>query len=132
MAWKLPLITFVCFVFSNIASTLMVQAEARNRAVIGGIFEAIYALFWIYAAKYALNTSVPEIIALVLGNFFGAVLGVKFGARFVTDHDDVETKSRLAEAEAALAITYQALAELDAEVEMHHELDEERHQGHEH
>jgi len=104
----------------------MVQAEARNRAYLGGLFEAIYALFFIYAAKYALNTSPLEIGALVLGNFFGAVLGVKVGERFVTDHDDEATKGRLAEAEAALLIAHQALAELDAEVEMHHELDEER------
>jgi hypothetical protein len=126
---KLALITFVCFVFSNIASTLMVQSEARNRAVMGGVFESIYALFWIYAAKYALDTSALELTALILGNFAGAVLGVKVGQRWVADHDDIATKNRLAEAEAALLIAHQALAELDAEVEMHHELEEERHRG---
>ena len=126
---KLALITFICFVFSNIASTLMVQSEARNRAVMGGIFESIYALFWIYAAKYALDTSALELVALILGNFAGAVLGVKVGQRWVADHDDIATKNRLAEAEAALLIAHQALAELDAEVEMHHELEEERHRN---
>ena len=127
---KLAIITFVCFIFSNVAITIAVQAESRNRAILAGAFESLYALFWIFAAKYALDTSSLELGALILGNFFGAVLGVKVGQRWVADHDDIATKNRLAEAEAALLIAHQALAELDAEVEMHHELDEERHRGH--
>ena len=124
---KIALITFFCFIFSNIASTLMVQAESRNRAILSGMFEAIYALFWIYAAKYALSTSPIEIGALIGGNFLGAVVGVKFGEKWVADHGDLETKQRLAETEAALLLAHQSLEELNDEVEMHHELDEENH-----
>jgi len=118
--WKIAFITFGCFIFANIASTLMVQAEARNRAIHAGVFEALYALFWIYAAKYALSTNPIEIAALITGNFLGAVVGTKFGERFVTDHDDVAMKERLAEAEAALNLANEALAELEDEVELHH------------
>lgn len=129
------LLTFSCFLVSNIASTLMVQAESRNRAVIGGVFEALYALFWIVAAKYAVNTlnghntlfTIVELVALAGGNFLGAYLGVMIGKKFVADHDDLATKQRLAETEAALELAHQALEELEDEIEMHHELDEERH-----
>jgi len=118
--WQIAGITFVCFVLSNIASTLMVQSESRNRAVASGFFEALYALFWIYAAKYALDTHPIELVALLAGNFLGAVIGVKIGERFVTDHGDVEMKNRLAEAESALNLAHEALAELEDEVDLHH------------
>jgi len=127
------LLTLACFLVSNIASTLMVQAESRNRAVMSGVFEALYALFWIVAAKYSVNTlnghdttnTIVELVALVAGNFLGAWVGVTIGKKFVTDHDDVATKERLAETEAALALAHRALDELEDEIEMHHELDEE-------
>jgi len=117
----IALLTFGCFVFANIASTLMVQAEARNRAIMAGIFESAYALFWIYAAKYALDTSPIEITALIAGNFLGAVIGTKVGEKWVTDHADVELKERLHEAEAAVALAHDALEELEDEIEHHHE-----------
>ena len=119
------LITFVCFVLSNIASTIMVQAEARNRSILAGIFESLYALFWIVAAKYALSTSAWELTALVTGNFLGAVLGTKVGERFIKDHADLVTQDRLEEAEAALMLAEQALAELNDEIAHHHD-----HEGH--
>ena len=119
------LITFVCFVCSNVAITIAVQAESRNRSVMAGVFEALYALFWIYAAKYALSTSKWEIVALVTGNFLGAVLGTKVGERWVKDHAEVEVQDRLEEAEAALLLAEQALHELDDEIAHHHDL-----QGH--
>jgi len=115
------LVTFVCFIFANIASTLMVQAEARNRAYVAGVFEALYALFWIFAAKYALDTKPIEIIALIAGNFLGAVIGTKFGERFVTDHEDVAMKERLAKTEADLDMAHKTLEELEDEIELHHD-----------
>jgi len=124
---KLALITLVCFVVSNIASTLMVQSEARNRPYLGGLFESIYALFWIYAAKYALNTSPLEIGALIIGNFWGAVFGVKIGERFVHDEADAIVDDRLEEAEAALLMAEQTLHELNQEIALHHEHDEDAH-----
>lgn len=117
----IALLTFGCFIFANIASTLMVQAEARNRAFMAGIFEATYALFWIYAAKYALDTSPIEITALIAGNFLGAVIGTKVGEKWVTNHEEVELKERLHEAEAAVALAHDALEELEDEIEHHHE-----------
>jgi len=117
------LITFVCFVFANIASTIMVQAESRNRSILAGTFEAIYALFWIYAAKYSLSTSPKEIIALVIGNFFGAWIGTKWGEKWIKDHGDVATQSRIEEVEAALLLAEQALHELDDEIAHHHDLE---------
>jgi hypothetical protein len=113
-------ITFVCFVFSNVFSTLMVQAEARNRAVLGATFEAAYALFWIYAAKYALSTSPNEIAALLAGNFLGAWVGVKVGEKWVKDHEEVATQSRIEELEAELDIAHLALQELEHENDIHH------------
>jgi hypothetical protein len=88
-----------------------------------GVFEALYALFWIYAAKYALSTSKWEIVALVTGNFLGAVLGTKVGERWVKDHAEVEVQDRLEEAEAALLLAEQALHELDDEIAHHHDLE---------
>ena len=117
------LITFVCFVFANIASTIMVQAEARNRSIVAGTFEALYALFWIYAAKYSLTTSPKEIVALVIGNFLGAWIGTKWGEKWVKDHADVEVQERLEEAESALLMAEQALHELNVEIAHHHELE---------
>lgn len=121
----IALITFVCFVLSNIAITIAVQAESRNRAVLAGAFEALYALFWIYAAKYALSTSPKEIVALVVGNFLGAWVGTKFGEKLIKDHGDIETQDRLEEAEAALLMAEQALHELNEEIAHHHD-----HEGH--
>jgi hypothetical protein len=116
----LVLITFVCFVIANVASTIMVQAESRNRPVLAGTFEAIYALFWIYAAKYSLSTSPKEIVALVIGNFLGAWIGTKWGEKWIRDHGDVATQSRIEEVEAELALAEQTLAELHHENELHH------------
>jgi len=116
----IALVTFFCFVLANIASTLMVQAEARNRAIHAGVFEALYALFWIFAAKYALSTNPVELVALITGNFLGAVVGTKIGERYVTDHEDVAMKERIAEAEAALDMAHEALEELEEEIEHHH------------
>jgi len=123
----LVIITFVCFVFANICSTIMVQAEARNRSILAGTFEALYALFWIYAAKYALTTSPREIVALVIGNFLGASIGTKFGEKWVKDHSEVHTQNRLEEAEAALLMAEQALHELNEEIEHHHDHGGEEH-----
>jgi len=117
------LVTFVCFVLANIASTIMVQAEARNRSIVAGTFEALYALFWIYAAKYSLSTSPKEIIALVIGNFLGAWIGTKWGEKWVKDHADVAVQERLEEAESALLMAEQALHELNVEIAHHHELE---------
>jgi len=116
----LVLVTFVCFVIANVASTIMVQAESRNRPVLAGIFEAIYALFWIYAAKYSLSTSPKEIVALVIGNFLGAWIGTKWGEKWIHDHGDVATQSRIEEVEAELAMAEQTLRELHHENELHH------------
>lgn len=117
------LITFVCFVLSNIAITIAVQAESRNRSILAGIFESLYALFWIFAAKYALSTSAWELTALVTGNFLGAFLGTKVGERWVKDHAGMETQDRLEEAEAALLLAEQALTELNDEIAHHHDLE---------
>lgn len=130
----IALLTLGCFILSNIASTLMVQAESRNRAFMSGVFETLYALFWIVAAKYSVNTlnghnttnTILELLALASGNFLGAWIGVTIGKKFVTDHDDVATKERLAETEAALDLAHKALEELEEEIEMHHQLSEER------
>jgi hypothetical protein len=117
---KLILITFICFVLANVCSTIMVQAESRNRSVIAGTFEAGYALFWIYAAKYALSTSPREIVALVFGNFIGAWIGTKWGEKWVKDHKNIHTLSRIEEVEAELLLAEQSLAELSHEAEIHH------------
>lgn len=116
----LVVITFICFIFSNVFSTLMVQAESRNRAVLGATFEAGYALFWIYAAKYALSTSLSEIVALLAGNFLGAWVGVKVGERWVKDHGEVATQNRIEELEAELDIAHESLKELHHENDLHH------------
>jgi hypothetical protein len=123
----LVLITFVCFVFANICSTIMVQAESRNRSIIAGTFEAGYALFWIYAAKYSLSTSPKEIVALVIGNFLGAWIGTKWGEKWIKDHADIATLSRIEEVEAELLLAEQSLAELHHEAEVHHDPE-----GHDH
>ena len=110
------LVTFFCFIFANIASTIMVQAESRNRKFIAGMFEALYALFWIYAAKYALSTSPKEVMALLAGNFLGAYFGTAIGERFVKDHAEIATQSRIEEVEFELDITSQTLHELAHEI----------------
>jgi len=115
------LVTFFCFVIANVASTIMVQAESRNRPVLAGTFEAVYALFWIYAAKYSLSTSPKEIVALVIGNFIGAWVGTKWGEKWVHDHVKVDTQSRIEEVEAELMLAEQSLAELHHEAEVHHD-----------
>lgn len=119
----LVLITFVCFIFANVCSTIMVQAESRNRPFIAGTFEAGYALFWIYAAKYSLSTSPKEIVALIIGNFIGAWVGTKWGEKWVKDHAANATLSRIEEVEAELAMAEQTLRELHHENEVHHDPD---------
>lgn len=120
--------TFGCFVLANIFSTLMVQAEARNRAVLGGTFEGIFALFWIVAARYSIIALgyhnawdvVFILTALFAGNFVGAFLGVKVGERYITDEDDEALQKRVAETEAFRHMTEQTLTELEAEIDAHH------------
>lgn len=109
--------TFGCFVLANIFSTLMVQAEARNRAVMAGTFEGVFALFWIVAARYSIialgykNIWDIAIILVVLfaGNFVGAWMGVKVGERYITDEDDEALDNRI--------------HELEDEIDRHHELE---------
>lgn len=122
------LMTFGCFVLANIFSTLMVQAEARNRAVLSGLFEGIFALFWIVAARYSIIAlgykrilDVALILAVLFaGNFVGAFLGVKVGERYITDEDDEALQVRVAETEAFRSLTEQTLEELAEEIEAHH------------
>jgi len=123
----LVLVTFGCFVLANIASTIMVQAEARNRSIIAGAFEALYALFWIFAAKYALSTSPKEIVALIIGNFLGAWLGTKVGERWVKDEDEEEAQMRFEDIEEAIEAAEAALKKLRLENELHHGPDDHAH-----
>jgi hypothetical protein len=133
--WLTALATLGCFVGANVFSVFMVQSEARNDAFKAGVFEAGYALFWIVAARYSVDTlnshgtvrMVVMLTALVLGNFAGAYIGTKWGERFVRDHDAEEVDERLAEAEAALLMAEKTLDELTDEITHHH-----KHEGHEH
>lgn len=119
--WGTALATLGCFVGANIFSVFMVQAEARNDALKAGIFEAGYALFWIVAARYSVNTLnsrgttqlVVMLTALAIGNFLGAYIGTKWGERLVRDHDAEEVDEILAEHE-------NAIDELMAEIEHHY------------
>jgi hypothetical protein len=129
--WLTALATLGCFLGANIFSVFMVQAEARNAAFKAGIFEAGYALFWIVAARYSVNTLnghgttrlVVMLSALVLGNFAGAYIGTKWGERLVRDHEAEQVDERLLEAEAALLMAEATLKELSEEIEHHHEAD---------
>lgn len=133
--WLTALATLGCFLGANVFSVFMVQAEARNDAFKAGVFEAGYALFWIVAARYSVDTlnghgtarMVVMLTALVLGNFAGAYIGTKWGERLVRDHEAEEVDERLAEAEAALLMAEKTLDELTDEIAHHH-----KHEGHEH
>jgi len=127
------LATIGCLFFANIASVFMVQAENRSRPVAAGVFEALYALFWIVATKFAIGNldftkshatqAVITIMAVVIGNFFGAYVGTKLGDRFLHDEDEKLTLARIDEAEAGLLMAEHALHELHQEIELHHEVE---------
>jgi len=130
------------FAVANIFSVLMVQSEARNRAVLAGTFEAAFALFWIEASHYSLNslnahesatTQLLMLGALLIGNFTGGYIGTKVGHRLVRNHVEEQMDERLAEAEAAMLIAEEALEELTHEIAVHHEHDEhDEHESRDH
>lgn len=128
-------ITFGSLVIANICSSLMVQAESRNRAHLAGAFEGGWGLLYIVAAKYTLVGINPSdwvgttamLTDVFVGNYLGAYLGTKIGERFVADHSDRLRDDRLSETEAALALAEMTLRELNNEIAVHHD-----HEGHDH
>jgi hypothetical protein len=127
--WLTALATLGCFIGANIFSVFMVQAEARNDAFKAGLFEAAYALFWIVAARYSVNTLnghgafslIVMLSALLIGNFVGAYVGTKWGEHLVPDHEAEAIEEMLNDHDAVID-------ELLGEIAHHHR--HEPHDGH--
>lgn len=124
---------FFLLAIANICSALMVQAENRNRPHLAGLFEAGWAVLYLVAAKCSIDNIGGDIkkttitlLVLIVGNYLGGYLGTRWGEHLVKDKDDEVVDERISEAEAALDHAHRAIAELEAEVQMHHDLEELR------
>jgi hypothetical protein len=95
----------VAMVISDVLSVILVQAEARNRAVLAGVFDTLGWLAAVIVTLLTLNAlnghNVPLMIGVVGGvsvaNFGGTWLGTTVGKRYVR-----EDATKLAERVTAL------------------------------
>ncbi len=95
----------ISMVIADILSVLLVQAEARNRAHLAGLLDAlgwgaaIIVTFITVTALQGHNMTEKVLVVLVISaaNYAGSLIGVKFGSRFV--HDATTLNDRVARLE---------------------------------
>ena len=84
-------IAFVAMVASNILSTALTQASARNRANLSGILDTLcwgVSLTTTFISLDALNGNnlalkAAVILSVSAANYIGSVLGVKVGQKYI-------------------------------------------------
>ena len=87
------LLAAVCMVVQDVLATLLVQAEARNRAGLAAAFDAAMWCFGIATTSIAvtalqghsLGEKVMVVGAVTAANVAGSFAGVKIGKRFITE-----------------------------------------------
>ena len=81
----------IAMVADDILATLLVMAEARDRAVLAGILDSIMWLFSMVVTfttitvlqGHHLDTKVLAVCAITLANFTGSMAGVQIGKRLI-------------------------------------------------
>lgn len=81
----------IAMIAQDIIAVPLVQAEARNRAVLAGILDTLGWLVMITTTYISVNTlqghdtkeKVLVIVAVSCANFIGTYTGTKLGARYI-------------------------------------------------
>lgn len=89
----IALLAAVCMYFQDLMAVFLVQAEARNRAVLAGLMDSLMWIFGISTTAISIDallngtfTQKAEVIAAVtIANFFGSYSGVKIGHRYIKE-----------------------------------------------
>lgn len=100
----------VSMVVADVLSVLLVQAEARNRAVLSGVLDTVAWGAGIVVTLSTLNAlnghDLPLMFGVVTGvsiaNFGGSYLGVRIGKRFVREDPTTTLALRLTALESQL------------------------------
>ncbi len=90
---SIAILAALAMLLQDVLAVGLVQAEARNRAVLAGVLDTVGWLATITTLSISVTTlqghSLRDkilVIALVsLANFFGSFLGVKIGKRYIKE-----------------------------------------------
>jgi len=81
---------------ANVFSVLMVQAEARGRAVMAGLTEMAYWIANIIAIRYAVNSfNLSLVVACLLSCFLSTYVATRFGHQNIENEIDSEQDNAL-------------------------------------
>lgn len=91
MIWLIAIIAALAMVVQDVLSVFVVQAEARNRAVLTGVFDTAAWLAVVTTQAISitalqghdLREKVVVIVFISCANFAGSVLGVVWGKHFI-------------------------------------------------
>lgn len=85
-------------VLDDVFAVLLVQAEARDRAVLSGVLDSIMWVFSMVVTVttvdamqgHHVSTKVLVVCAITLANFTGSLLGVTIGKRYIKNKKEHE------------------------------------------
>ena len=91
--WVTVILAAVAMLCADVLATLLVQAEARNRAVMSGVLDTVcwgasivVTFLSIDALQgHSFGLKVAVVLAVSAANFGGSYLGVRIGKRFVKE-----------------------------------------------